>query len=61
MNFEQALIKENNKITTEDIAKLIGVVRRTIWRDIDSLKENGELIRIGSVKSGYWKVCDEDE
>jgi hypothetical protein len=30
MNFKQALIKENNKITTEDIAKLIGVVRRTI-------------------------------
>ncbi len=55
------LVEENNKITTEEIAKLIGVVRRTIARDIDSLKENVELIRIGSDKSGYWKVCGEDE
>jgi len=33
------LIKSNNKISTIEIAKILGVVRRTIARDIDVLKK----------------------
>jgi len=50
------LIKENDKISTTEIAKLIGVVRRTIARDIDTLKEKGVIKRIGPDKGGYWEV-----
>jgi len=50
------IIGENNKITTAEIAKIIGVTRMTISRDIEFLKENGLLQRIGPAKGGFWKV-----
>jgi ATP-dependent DNA helicase RecG len=50
------IIDENNKITTEEIAKLVGVVRKTIARDIDTLKAKGVLSRIGSDKTGHWEI-----
>jgi ATP-dependent DNA helicase RecG len=50
------IINQNNKITTEEIAKLVGVVRRTIARDIDFLKAKGVLLRVGSDKTGHWEI-----
>ncbi len=52
------IIGENNKITTTEIAKIIGVTRMTISRDIEFLKENGLLQRIGPDKGGFWKVTN---
>jgi ATP-dependent DNA helicase RecG len=51
-----SIIAENNHITTEEIARLVGVVRRTIARDIHSLKAKGVLKRIGSDKTGHWQI-----
>ena len=50
------IINQSNKITTEEIAKLVGVVRRTIARDIDFLKAKGVLLRVGSDKTGHWEI-----
>jgi len=50
------LIDENNKITTARLAKILGVSRMTIARDIDSLKQKNIIQRIGSPKGGHWKV-----
>ena len=50
------LIKENNIITAEEIAAIFNVTKRTIDRDLLSLKKQNKLIRMGSKKSGYWEI-----
>jgi ATP-dependent DNA helicase RecG len=52
------LIKKDNKITTIEIANTMGVVRRTIARDIELLKRSGVIVRIGSDKHGFWEVVN---
>lgn len=51
-------ILSNNKLSTAQLAKLLHVSKRTILRDIEKLKKNGKLIRIGSEKGGHWEVID---
>ncbi|VEU74189.1 Uncharacterised protein [Mycoplasmopsis citelli] len=46
-------IKENNKITRQEIAIHAGVTVETIWRII---KKIDNLEYIGSSKKGYWKL-----
>ena len=53
------LIKNDNKITTTNIAKILQVTRRTIARDLDNMKSNGLIKRIGPDKGGYWKVLSQ--
>ena len=48
------LIKEN--LTQDEIADKLGVSRFTIIRDIKFLKQNGFLSRVGSNKTGFWKI-----
>ncbi|MCL2631394.1 MAG: winged helix-turn-helix transcriptional regulator, partial [Firmicutes bacterium] len=50
------LLRGNGKLTAEDIANDIGKDIATIKRAIKSLKDKGLLARIGSDKTGYWKV-----
>ena len=49
-------IKNNNAITIAAIMKELGKSRPTITRAIAELKEKGYIERIGSDKSGSWKV-----
>ncbi|MDY6326664.1 MAG: ATP-binding protein [Bacteroidales bacterium] len=49
-------MKKNTSITTTDLARIFHVTRRTIHRDIDLLKQQGLLTRIGPDKGGYWHV-----
>ena len=37
-------------------ANKLDVADKTIKRDIVKLKEQNRLIRVGSLKSGYWEV-----
>lgn len=50
------LIKENEVITIRELADKIGVTQRTIERNIKILQNNNQLERIGSTKSGKWKI-----
>ena len=50
------IYEEPNKITTARLAKILGVSRMTIARDIESLKQKNIIQRIGSPKGGHWKV-----
>jgi ATP-dependent DNA helicase RecG len=50
------LILTNKYITTTKLAQMLNVNRRTISRDIESLKNEGKLIRVGGAKGGYWDV-----
>ena len=50
------LLGGNGKLTAEDMANDIGKDVTTIKRAIKGLKDKGLLARIGSDKTGYWKV-----
>ena len=52
------LIKENKNITIAELANKIGVTNRSIERNIQKLKKEKILQRIGSARGGYWKVSD---
>jgi Fic family protein len=43
-------------ITVKEMAKMLLVTERTIYRQIEKLKSDGKIERVGSDKSGYWKV-----
>jgi Fic family protein len=43
-------------ITVKELAKILSVTERTIYRQIDILKVENKIERIGSRKTGYWKI-----
>jgi Fic family protein len=49
------LIKENKFITIKELADKLNVSEKTIKRDLDKLKKENILKRIGK-KGGYWKI-----
>ena len=50
------LIKENPLVTIPEVSLKIGVVIRTVKRDIEYLQSNGFIIREGGRKEGHWKI-----
>ncbi|MDR1459772.1 MAG: HTH domain-containing protein [Bacteroidales bacterium] len=43
-------------ITVKGMAKILSVSERTVYREINKLKNKGKLERIGSDKTGYWRI-----
>jgi ATP-dependent DNA helicase RecG len=54
------LIKKNNQIQLKELSKTLKVSTRTIRRDLEKLKSMNKLKRIGSEKSGFWKIINDD-
>ena len=52
-----SLIENNDRITFDEITSKFTVTRRTIARDIASLKKAGILLRVGSDKTGSWLIA----
>ena len=50
--------RENPNITIKGLAKATGISARTIDREVESLKAEGRLKRIGSTRSGHWEVYE---
>jgi len=53
-----ALIKEDPKITQEELSAKTGLTRRGVEWNLSKLKEKGLLKRIGPDKGGYWEVME---
>jgi len=51
-----SLIKDNPKITQEELSKQTGLTRRGIEWNLSKLKEKGILKRVGPDKGGYWEI-----
>lgn len=51
-------ISKNNYITQKEIAKILNISNRTVQRNTTKLQEMGLLKRMGSAKSGHWKILD---
>jgi fido (protein-threonine AMPylation protein)/biotin operon repressor len=54
------LIKKMPKITSTKIAENLGVGIATVKREIKRLKDSGCIERVGSDKTGYWRVIKDD-
>ncbi len=50
------LIKNNNKISLQEITNQLNVSKRTMRRDIEKLKQQNKIKRIGSEKTGHWEI-----
>lgn len=55
------LMYENPKSTLDNIAGALGITRRTVEKQVRKLKEAGIISRMGSNKSGVWKVVEKDD
>jgi len=53
-----SLIKQNNKITATQISESLNISLSTVKRRIKELREHKIIERIGSDKTGYWKIND---
>jgi len=53
-----SLIKQDNKITAKEIGERLKMSLSTVRRKIKELKDNGKIERIGSDKTGYWKIIE---
>lgn len=53
-----SLIKQDNKITAKEINERLKISLSTVKRKIKELRDNGKIERIGSDKTGYWKVIE---
>lgn len=51
-----SLIKENPRMTYDELAETVGQTRKTVQRHLQRLKAQGRLRRIGAAKGGYWEV-----
>ncbi|MEM3473639.1 MAG: winged helix-turn-helix transcriptional regulator [archaeon] len=49
-------MKENPKITIKELEAVMGLTRRGVEWNINKLKREGKIIRIGPDKGGYWEV-----
>ena len=52
------LIKKDKNITILELADKLEVSDKTIKRDIAKLKSENKIVRVGSLKSGYWEILD---
>ena len=55
-----ALVAQNPRVTTTEMAEILGISRRAIAKQITALKETGKLRRIGPDKGGHWEVLEEN-
>lgn len=54
-------LKGKPQSTIEQLVSALNIPERTLYRDIEWLRENGYLERLGSKKSGSWHVIKELE
>ena len=50
------ILIQKSDVSAREMAKILSVSERTIHRNIDILKKENRIERVGSDKSGYWKV-----
>jgi ATP-dependent DNA helicase RecG len=50
------MIQENSRISLVQLAEKLSVTKRTIIRDVETMREKGTIKREGGAKTGYWKI-----
>lgn len=52
------LIRENASITTEQLGEALGITKRAVLKQIEKLKDQGRLQRVGPARGGHWEVLE---
>ena len=50
------ILAQKTGLSAREMAKILSVSERTVYRNIDILKAENLIERIGSDKTGYWKI-----
>ncbi len=53
-----SLIQQDNKITAKEISERLKISLSTVRRKIKEHRDNGKIERIGSDKTGHWKIIE---
>jgi len=53
-----SIIKQDNNITAHEISERLKISVSTVRRKIKELRNNGTIDRIGSDKTGHWKIME---
>ena len=53
-----SLIEQNNKITAAEIGERLKISLSTVKRRLKTLRESGKIERVGSDKTGWWKIIE---
>ena len=51
-------IRKNPNVTQEELAKTVGITRKSVVENMKKLRENGLVKRFGADKNGYWKIVE---
>ncbi len=51
--------RENSRITIPELAAILGITKRSVERNIQSLREKGLLRRVGGRKEGRWESSND--
>ena len=51
-----SLIKNNNKVTVQDMADALGMNKRNAQKHVNALTHENVIRRIGSARGGYWEI-----
>ncbi len=52
------ILQQNSHATRKDIATELALSESTIYKNIEKLKAEGKLIRIGGDKGGHWTIVE---
>jgi len=53
-----SMINQDNKITANEMSERLKISLSTVRRRIKQLRNNGKIERIGSDKTGYWRIAE---
>jgi len=53
------IIQHNPKVRAIDICEIMNLKERQVYKHLSLLKSLGLIVRIGSNKTGYWKIMTE--
>ena len=51
-------LRENPQCSTQQLGNVLGISKRAVLKQIEKLKQQGRLARIGSAKCGHWQVLE---
>ncbi len=51
---------ENPQCSTQQLGNALGISKRAVLKQIEKLKQQGRLVRIGSAKGGHWQVLEKE-
>ena len=52
------MLRDDPKYSAQQLANTLGISKRAVLKQIEKLKKQGRLSRIGSAKGGHWEVLN---